>query len=105
MPPDRAERVADVVEQALEREPGERAAFVETCCNGDSDLRREVNELLGRADDVTDFIETPAFKVDPEALAQDDTDQLLGVTIGDYKLAALMGEGVWVPSTWPKTLD
>ena len=42
-------RLADVLrilEQALERDEGERQAYLESACGDDADLRREVEALL-----------------------------------------------------------
>ena len=61
----RAERwrqVDDLFEQALERAPGERAAFLDAACAGDSSLRREVEEMLRFDARAADFIETPVFE-------------------------------------------
>jgi eukaryotic-like serine/threonine-protein kinase len=46
MTPDRWQRVAQVCESALEREPSSRAAFVAEACGDDETLRREVESLL-----------------------------------------------------------
>jgi len=92
MPPDRAERVAEIVEQALEHEPAERRTFVDESCNGDTGLRREVDELLGHADGARDFIETPVFKIDPEQWAE-KVELRIGAMMGEYRIIALIGEG------------
>lgn len=92
MPPDRAARVAEIVEEALEREPHERAAFLEKSCD-DTDLRREVISLLERESGASDFIETPAYRIDPAALAGEDEKQRIGEVIANYKISSLLGEG------------
>lgn len=93
MPPDRATRVAEIVEEAIEREPHERAAFLEENCD-DTDIRREVMSLLERESGASDFIETPAYRIDPESLAADqDEMQRIGEVIANYKILSLLGEG------------
>ena len=42
----RWQQIESIYHAALEREPDERAVFLADACAGDSDLRREVEELL-----------------------------------------------------------
>ena len=42
MTPDRLQQIEDLYHSALERESAERAVFINESCNGDEDLRREV---------------------------------------------------------------
>ena len=46
MRPERYKQVDELFIAALERQPEERAAFLDQACSGDSDLRREVETLL-----------------------------------------------------------
>src|ERR1044071_6481117 len=48
MGPERWRRIEDVYHAALERDSGERSAFVREACRDDSDLRREVESLLSQ---------------------------------------------------------
>jgi len=93
MPPNRSERLAEIVEQALEHEGPARTAFVDERCGSDAELRTEVNELLARAEGTHDFIETPMSQLNLEALADSGDDLLEGKTIGDYRVVRLIGEG------------
>ncbi len=63
MKSERWREVDALFERALEREPGERAAFLDTACAGDASLRREVEEMLRFDARAEDFIETPVFGV------------------------------------------
>ncbi len=45
-----------------ERDPGERAAFLEQVCAGDESLRQEVESLLAEDAGVHSFLETPALE-------------------------------------------
>jgi acyl-CoA synthetase (AMP-forming)/AMP-acid ligase II len=49
---DRWPRVRKILEDALERPSGERAAFLDRACGDDPDVRREVESLLAREDDA-----------------------------------------------------
>jgi len=57
MKDDRWKQVDELFEAALERRPGERAAFLDAACAGDPGLRREVEELLRSDEQPTNFIE------------------------------------------------
>jgi len=46
MTPERWKRVEQVFESALEHPPAERAAFLDTACEGDAPLRQQVESLL-----------------------------------------------------------
>ena len=39
---DRWDRVKELFQLAVDRAPGERAAFLDGACDGDADLRRQV---------------------------------------------------------------
>ena len=76
MPSDRWRRVEQLYHAALDLEPDRRPAFLEQQCAGDSDLRREVESLLGFDDRPDHFIESPAIKVAAQLLAGDGKKHL-----------------------------
>jgi hypothetical protein len=63
MKSERWREVDGLFERALEREPAERAAFLDGACAADPSLRREVEEMLRADERAEDFIETPVFGV------------------------------------------
>ncbi|HZB45177.1 MAG TPA: serine/threonine-protein kinase, partial [Pyrinomonadaceae bacterium] len=63
MKSERWRQVDELFEQALEREPAERARFLDAACATDPSLRREVEEMLRCDERAEDFIETPVFGV------------------------------------------
>ena len=48
MSPERWQKIEQLYHTALEREPGERNAFLDEACQGDVELRREVEALLAQ---------------------------------------------------------
>ena len=46
IPSERAQRIAEIVETALDREPTEWSSFLQESCGNDEVLRREVESLL-----------------------------------------------------------
>ena len=97
-PPGRAQRVAELVESALEREPGEWAAFLDGACRDDGALRTEVESLLRYEKEAHDFIEAPAFQANAEtflAANEHAAEATLktGQRLGAYKILSPLGEG------------
>jgi serine/threonine-protein kinase len=87
--------VARVVDEALDLDPGRRAAFVERSCASDPALRQAVEDLLGSIEQAD-----PAFLTGPAAL---DAAPLLswvarrglapGTTFGPYEITGVLGRG------------
>ncbi len=93
MQPDRAERIAELVEQALEVPADQRVKLMTDLCGHDVDLRREVESLLAFHDKAPDFIEKPAYELAAATLISADGELKTGEMLGDYKIISLIGEG------------
>jgi non-specific serine/threonine protein kinase len=106
--PERWQRIQELYYAALEREPGERSAFLDVACDGEAEVRREVEELLAAHDEAYSFLDTPALDVaarlaageSPDAQASDSAapagaaGPLAGTVIdGKYQVTGLIGEG------------
>ncbi len=91
MDPDRWQRVAHVYQSALEREPGERGAFLATACAGDDELRREVESLLAY-DGAPVLIDRPMLEA-AAAVLDDRPDLRPGTQVGPYRIDRLLGTG------------
>ncbi len=96
---EQAERLAELVENALELPSAERAAFVHRGCGGDEALRERADALLRQQDQVGAFLEAPAFALDGAtdgltelALGCDEGWQQ-GSPVGDYVIGPLLGAG------------
>ena len=92
------QQLKDVFSAALDRPPAERAAFLESACGTNRELRTQVEALLASHD--TDFMETPA------AAALDDVTGATGddesgrdsvqpgeVLDGKYRIERPLGHG------------
>ena len=94
----RWQQIETLYHAALERAPGERAAFLADACADDSGLLREVEELL-RYDGTADrFMQDNALAVAAQALEPNELSQTApqlfpGQGIGAYKILALLGRG------------
>src|SRR5690242_8455329 len=93
MKAERWKRINDLFQSAVERAPGERAAFLDEACRGDEGLRGEVESLLTSHDQAENFIELPAFEVAPELVTRDRTGAMVGKLIGHYRIESLIGVG------------
>ena len=69
MPSDRWERITEIHDAALEVAEDERPYFLEHACQGDEELRREVESLLAYAQQAQKFINRPALQLTAEKLA------------------------------------
>jgi eukaryotic-like serine/threonine-protein kinase len=93
MQPERAERIAEIVEQALEAEIGQRGALLVELCGDDQELFVEVASLLHFQEKARDFIETPAVETVAELLADERTGLQPGDALDGYNIVSLLGEG------------
>jgi serine/threonine protein kinase/Tol biopolymer transport system component len=105
---DRDDDIERICQEALDRAPAARSAFVAETCRGDEALRREVESLLAQETAVDRFIETPALQVTARQLGHggDEHDRSVptsgwawGVTIragsrfGPYEIRSPIGAG------------
>jgi non-specific serine/threonine protein kinase/serine/threonine-protein kinase len=79
------QRVKDVFQEALSRPATARAAFLDTACGSDSDLRREVESLLEAHVEAGSFLSQPA-----SAPGEPESE---GRRIGPYRVLGLIGHG------------
>ncbi|HEX8636694.1 MAG TPA: serine/threonine-protein kinase, partial [Pyrinomonadaceae bacterium] len=108
MSPDRWQQIEVVFQAALDLSPAERTTFLAENCNGDAELRREVEKLLADYESADSFIESPVWtdsrflnssakkeisnSLDDEFKGS-ETDSLLGKKIGVYRLTREIGRG------------
>ena len=91
----RWQRIEEVFHHAADLAPTERAQFLSSVCDGDDELRREVETLLANDDSGENLVAAAVSKaVDQlpgeQAAANDD---LVGKHIGPYLVTELIGKG------------
>lgn len=93
MTPARFETIEEIFLAALEQEPDQVSAFLDTACKGDVVLRREVEALLASDQRASRFIETSSVGLATKVIQNQQADSLLGRTIGHYKISESIGTG------------
>jgi eukaryotic-like serine/threonine-protein kinase len=93
MTPAQLQTVEEIFYAALDQEPDHVAQFLNTACNGDELLRREVEALLASHQQTDSFIETSTAGIATRIIANRQADLLIGRTIGHYKLSERIGTG------------
>src|SRR5450755_609790 len=80
--------------QAIDLEPGAaRSAFLDRACNGDCQLRQEIEELISVWEGVGDFLNQSVGAAIIDALLPEDAMDGPGTVIGRYKLLEQIGDG------------
>jgi eukaryotic-like serine/threonine-protein kinase len=92
MTPERWQQIKELFNQALDREAGEREAFLNEACN-DEMLRQEVYSLLTAHEESDTLIDKPAYKAAAELLASNNADIVVGRVIGHYRVERELGQG------------
>src|SRR5438270_12551767 len=92
MNPERWQQIKGLLQDALEREPAARPAFLDEAFAGDESLRKEVESFILSHEQAGGFIEEPAFEVMAESLENKQTE-LVGQTLGHYRVLEQLGAG------------
>jgi eukaryotic-like serine/threonine-protein kinase len=89
---DRWHQVEEICHAALERLPGDRAAFLREACAGDDGMRREVEALLANSSRAEVFLEQPVAAVAAQVMQSSD-DALTGRRLNALVIGPLIGAG------------
>jgi eukaryotic-like serine/threonine-protein kinase len=88
--PDRWQRIEALFHAARELDPAARAAFLDSACGHDEDLRRELESLLAAPPTGQGLLDEQAEALHAEARTIELTP---GSRIGPYQIEALIGQG------------
>jgi serine/threonine protein kinase/pimeloyl-ACP methyl ester carboxylesterase len=89
---ERWQKVEDLYRSALNRQPDQRAVFLDEACGQDAEMRREVESLLAYQPKAQAFLETPVMKI-AAAMTGDQGGSLVDSVLGSYRVVALLGRG------------
>jgi serine/threonine-protein kinase len=87
------ERVEELLAEALGRRPEDRERFLDEACAGQTDLRRELDELLAFSDDAEEFFDQLSGEIAGAAPLELETAAGSQLEIGPYRTIAAIGHG------------
>src|SRR5262245_3601498 len=93
MKPELWGQIEQLYHAALERAPDQRDAFLDAACDGDQDLRQEVESLLAYDEQAQGFITAPPDAVAADLLAAKNRPSPVGSSLGHYQILSLLGKG------------
>src|SRR6266571_574169 len=93
MTPARLKTIEEIFLAALDQEPEQVSAFLDTACEGDAVLRREVEALLTSDQRAGRFMQSSPVGLATKIIQNQQADSLVGRTIGHYKISERIGTG------------
>lgn len=93
MTAERWKQIEQLVQKALECGPAERAALLDRECDGDPELRAEVESLIAAAGQAQSFPEGDAKENATLLLEETGSETLIGSRIGPYLIQQHLGTG------------
>ncbi len=97
MNPERQEKIEHLFLEASELDPVRREVFLAEACQGDTELRQEVESLLRYHEAAGEFLESPALQDHPAAIAEDvrleSRPSMAGHALGRYQVLERIGVG------------
>ena len=91
MEPDRWQRINDLFQSALDSNPEDRSAFLQTACEGDEALRHEIESLLAAHQQDHEFTDARGFEHGVRLLEQ--TQGQNEWRMGPYRVLREIGRG------------
>jgi serine/threonine protein kinase/Tol biopolymer transport system component len=88
MSPERYRQIKSILQAALELDPAGQAAFLESACPGDPELKAEVQSLLDHDGESAGFLEQP-----PVAAGEANLRLKSGSHLGPYEIVEPIGAG------------
>ena len=89
---ERYARAKELFDAALDLPRAQREALLEERCNGDGELRREVEALL-EADAQADALDGQPFAIPPDVFGDGEEEQFAGRHFGPYEVVREIGRG------------
>ena len=87
------QKVREIFDSALLRQPEERLRFITEACGEDKPLYTEVESLLSSLDCADNFLETPAVAGVADAFVNSGNKLEKGQSLGHYKIVKEIGSG------------
>ena len=99
MTPARLQTIEEIFHAALDQEPDQIDAFLDTACESDEVLRGKVEALLASHQRAGSFIEIPAVGIATRIIENGQADLLVGQTalVLEEPLCFIAGRPWWHP--------
>jgi eukaryotic-like serine/threonine-protein kinase len=91
MTPERWREVEMIYQATMDREPEVRRSYLPEACQGDEDLRRDVESLL-ELNGAPVLVDDPAWQAFGELL-DNDSSVTIGTQLGPYQIESVLGAG------------
>ena len=85
------QQIEEIFQEALQRDPAQREAYLREACRGDSDLRREVASLLANHQEASDF--KPWAAAAAAQLIDQPVSLQPGQCLGPYRIECFVAAG------------
>jgi len=92
MNPEQWQKVTEIFDAALKREPNELSSFLDKACSN-QELRREVETLLASSENVGSFMEQAAIGEVAEILVSTENNLRIGKCFNQYEIIKQIGAG------------
>src|SRR5262245_15712480 len=86
------ERVKAVFQEVFERDPSERNAALDAACGAESDLRADVERLIGSHENARGFLDSP-ISIGAVSAPSSDLAAITPGRVGPYRILHKLGEG------------
>ena len=86
-------RIRELFESACDLSRDEREAFLAEACDGDTELRTEVESILDSSEQTPALLDAPAVEAFPELFEHEPAASLVGQRIGAYELVRFIASG------------
>jgi len=90
--PERWQQIEQLYSSALKQEPDQRETFLSDACQGDSELRRQVEKLLAQASEAPNYSTATLQQAGAPKVAAGSPPGA-GQQLGPYRIEALLGAG------------
>jgi len=91
--PELYEQIGQIYHAALELAPENRSVFLDQACDGNEEMRREVERMLASNDRAGSFLATPAAALVADLLVEERRESLAGRRLSHYKILSPIGAG------------
>ncbi len=86
-------QIEELFHLALTIEPDSRAAYLDSACEEDDDLRQEVDSLITAYESGSGLLEENAVTLAMRLLGSKPEDSMVGQKVGPYQIISSLGQG------------